>query len=346
MLFPWSAHFVSFTILCSILLSTYSQAQYIEELEVNGHPGYQVGMELANTRNKVFMMVAGFDIENSNNAMSTLHGSYKPIINRLQPLGWSVVYFDYIDGSIDLAHNAENLAAFIADLDTQFAPDYELVLVGGSMGGIVARTMFAQNQDAMGVDTFITIDSPHHGVYLSKAVDKLASWVLDYKAGHQMQHGHPEHEHFYNWLTTEESTEVFRSAMDPVTTAAIALSDGERPWSMSIGQLGLHNKWFNVSSIIREQSITLNYIPYHSAIYMDDISTDKDRKGTRYQYSYRDTSSSYFDITINNPVDEHGAPEYAMAQALDIALGRTPCTQLAPCEPTPSITHLLWLLLE
>ena len=110
---------------------------------------------------------------------------------------------------------------------------YELSIVGGSMCGIVTRTMFVQEMENMGVDIFATLDSPHYGVYLSASIDWIAAG-LDNTAGQQMLHGSDLYNEHYGWLQgVEGDTQFMQQVIDPIDTAAIALSNGESRWKVS-----------------------------------------------------------------------------------------------------------------
>jgi len=231
--------------------------------------------------------------------------------------GWDVIYFDYVDGAMDLKANADNLARFIEYLDSQAQDGYHLAVMGGSMGGIVARTMFVQEGSDMGVDTYVSIDSPHWGVYLSEWAEDLAALAIDYPAAHQMHNGDPAYKNHYQWLRQIEAAPWFENQVNnPMNTCAIALSDGRDEWEVKWQELYLHNKYYPVSSYVDYSGLTSTYMPYHSTVYLDSPKMEVSHRWGISRYEYRDLTSSYFDKTIGNPRDEHHAPDYAIIQAL------------------------------
>ena len=190
------------------------------------------------------------------------------------------------------------------------------------MGGIVARTMFVQENDAMGVDIFVTIDSPHHGVHLSPYMEYWATEFIDSVAGHQMLYGDDAYDEHYDWLRSVEHSPAFRElVIDPMHTAAIALSDGESEWRLDFSDWLIHTEYHDVSSYIEKEEVRSDYVPYHSAVNMDDTRVDEISDGLDYRdLKYNDTHTSYFDLKIPNPRDLHGAPDYAVQQAIGFVI--------------------------
>lgn len=311
-------------ILCTVFLINTSFAETIiyEQPIVNGHAGYVMASEVNYPIDKVLILVRGFDTENDEHPVDKLYGEYQSVVDYLSPMGWELVVFDYVDGAIDLKDNADNLARFIELVNIYAEPNYHLAIVGGSMGGIVARTMFVQEGSNMGVDTYVSVDAPHWGVYLSECCNDLAAILFGYYAGHQMLNGDDLYEEHYSWLRSVENHPDFMAqVIEPMNTCAIALSDGEQGyWKVNWEDRLIHTKFYPVSSYLYKDGLTSNFIPYHSAIYMEDYSTTKKKKFGYNKYVYNDTYSSYFDETIANPRDRHAAPEYAVEQALEFVL--------------------------
>jgi hypothetical protein len=300
---------------------------------VNGHPGYLSAWRVSGELDRPVILVKGHDNVNIDHPMDDLANRFGQDVQPLVDLGYDVIVFDYVDGSIDLKLNADNLAEFIrhldglmrargvVDRDRDGHPDYDLAVVGGSMGGIVTRTMFVQEGTRMGVDIFVTVDSPHHGVVLSPFVN----WVPDFVtsvAGHQMLFGSDAYNAHYGWLQSVEQDPAFRAdVIDPIHSAAIALSDGESPWRLDFDELLLHSEFHDVSSYFQSGTTQSDFIPYHSAVNMDDIATENlaqavDSRDLRYV----DTHSSYFDRKIPNPRALHDSPDYVIRQAIDFVL--------------------------
>jgi pimeloyl-ACP methyl ester carboxylesterase len=319
------------SILCLTLLFSghaRSEAEIVlyDQYEVNGHTGYLSAWAVHGPLDKVLLIVPGFDTKNGSMPVDELLDDLAPVVQFMGQKGWDVIYFDYVDGAIDLKVNADNLAHFLSYLDTQAPNNYHLAVIGGSMGGIVTRTMFVQEKDDMGVDTYVSIDSPHRGVFLSNWANDLASLAIDYEAAHQMHYGDPAFKKHYGWLRKVEATRHFKKHVnEPMNTCAIALSDGSQGyWKVSWEDRLLHNKYYGVSSYINYSGMRSTYMPYHSAVYLDSASTRKKTRWGYARYKYRNQTSSYFDRTIANPADEHTAPDYAIVQALDFILANEP----------------------
>ena len=288
-----------------------------DQYEINGHPGYLSAWEVSHSMENVLLIVPGFDTRNSSMPLDELRGDFAPLVDFMNLFGWDVVFFDYVDGAMDLKDNADNLARFIEYLDTQAPEDYHLAVLGGSMGGIVARTMFVQEESGMGVDTYVSVDAPHWGVYLSNWAGDLAALAIDYPAAHQMHNGDPAYKQHYQWLRSVERSDWFREEVNgPMNTCAVALSDGSAKWSVSWDDLALHNKYYPVSSYVEASGLTSTYMPYHSTVYLDRTATKSELRFGEKRFRYRDLTSSYFDQVYANPRDEHAAPPYAVLQAV------------------------------
>ena len=169
----------------------------------------------------------------------------------------------------------------------------------------------------MGVDTFVTIDSPHWGVYLSAWVGDLAALAIDFPAARQMYNGDPAYEEHYGWLQRVEARPWFISQVNaPMNTCAITLSDGSRPWDITWTDELLHNKFYPVASYVEYSGLTSTYMPFHSTAYLESDSTRVSLDWGENRYEYKSLQSSYFDQIIPNPRDEHRAPPYTLLQAI------------------------------
>jgi pimeloyl-ACP methyl ester carboxylesterase len=309
-----------------------------DETRVNGHDGYLSAWAIVEPMDKVVMIAAGYDVKNEKNPIEELTGDFATVVDEMGALGWTVIFFDYVDGAADLKENADNLAEFIRYVDTQAKPDYHLAVIGGSMGGIVARTMFAQERDDMGVETYVSVDSPHWGVYFSRWAEELVdvildsplsplSLLIDTPAGRQMLNGHEAYEEHYGGLRAVESSLYFkRNVNRPMDTCAVTLSDASnnRAWVINTVDEAVHNKYYPVASYIDLGELRSSYMPYHSTAYLVSDAT-KDRHRTAFsKYRYKKRKSQYFDTIIANERDEHAAPEYAVWEALFCVLANGP----------------------
>ncbi len=314
-----------FISLCNISYAAYSPYRgTFEQEEVHNHPGYRIVYELNGALDKVFLLATGFDTVNKTPIAEDIYLKYQPLLDIMGPDGWDFVYFDYYEGDRDLKDNADNLAEFIQLLDQIAEPDYHLAVVGVSMGGIIARTMFVQEESRLGVDTYVSVDSPHWGVTLSNWVDDLSFFIGGY-AGHQMLSGDILYNIHYGWLRSVEKNDHFmEEIIDPMDTCAIALSNGEDDWEVDWTDESIHNKWYEVASYAYSDGLTSTYMPYHSVVYMDDYSVETKIRLGYNKYEYEDTHTSYFDTKIPNKRDQHEENDYMLMQALDFVLKHQP----------------------
>jgi hypothetical protein len=296
-----------------------------DQYEVNGHPGYLTAWAVHGELDRVLLIVPGFDTENDSMPLDDLEGDFSELVDFMALFSWDVILFEYVDGAQDLKANADNLAHFIEYLDSQVGGDYHLAVLGGSMGGIVTRTLFVQEGSDMGVDTYVSIDAPHWGVYLSNWASDLAGLAIDYPAAQQMHNGDPAYKEHYSWLRKVERSQWFREQVNgPMNTCAIALSDGTQGWKVEWQDLTVHNKYYPVASYVEYSGLTSTYMPYHSSVYLDKTATYKMQRSGYNRYKYRDLQSSYFDETVANPRAEHGAPDEAVVQALSFIFRHAP----------------------
>jgi len=300
---------------------------------VNGHSGFLSAWRVTDELDKPVIVVKGYDTVNEGHPIDDLKNdlgmSTQPLIN----LGYDIIVFDYVNGEADLKDNADNLAELIwymdgilsdngvIDRDGDGHPDYELAIIGGSMGGIVARTMFVQENERMGADIFVTIDTPHHGVQLSPLLD-WATEFIDSVAGHQMLYGDDAYFEHYEWLQSVENNPEFKArVIDRMHTAAIALSDGESDWHLDSSDLLFHTEYHDVSSYIENRDARSDFVPYHSAVNMDNTEVEVlDRDWNYVDLRYIDTHTSYFDLKIQNPRDLHDSPDYVIQEAIGFVI--------------------------
>lgn len=306
-----------------------------DEPVVNFHPGYIVAADISGEIDKVMLFVAGFDTVNTSHpedSLDAISSSMQSEIDALSADGWDIMFFEYVDGGIDLKDNADNLARFIEHIDSLAEPDYHLAVAGASMGGIVTRTMFVQEYSDMGVDTYLSLDSPHKGVTFSNWVDTtvggtVAFLMLQHPAGLQMFNNHPAYLLHYGWLENiEHNGHFMENIIDPMATCALALSDGEASWFVKNSELWTHNKWWPISSTLEVEGLTSTFMPYHSVVNMDNSSTHARYRFIGMEYEYKNTHTSYFDEKIPNPQAVHAGSGFALLfeQAIDFIVVNGP----------------------
>ncbi len=301
------------TNLSSVFGYTVTNFHY-EKRSVNGHSGYITEWRIAGALDKPVIVLLGFDPDNSFTT-DTAISQYSSLINTMTSKGFDVIIFDYVDGDLWLGQQAQNLADFIRYLDGYFTGNYRLAVAGASMGGIVARTMFVQENSNMGVDIFITLDSPHYGVYISGYVSWLSGLLFDFftitPAGQQMYHGSDLYNQHYGWLQSVEKGSWFKAnVIGPMTTAAFALSNGEGRWSIGWGGATVNTIYHPVASYITVMGITVDFIPYHSAVYSDNVKVNDKISWFKYYYWYESTATSYFDYKIASARGLHDSSNF------------------------------------
>ena len=312
--FPLIVGILIFSMLQIGLLNVQAATSFhYEKATYNGHAGYITEWRIAGDLDKPIIVVLGFDPDNSFTVDDAIT-MYDTLITDMNSKGYDVIIFDYYDGDLWIEQNAENLADFIRYLDTWFSGDYPLAVVGASMGGIVSRVMFAQENSNMGVDMFLTLDSPHYGVYFSNYIDVLAGIIVDFftltPAGQQMYHGSELYNELYGWLRSVETNTFLTNVIGPMTTAAFAMSNGEGYWAVTWDDLVVHTKYHPVTSYTMISNNAVDFIPYHSAMNLDDPSTDYFVWFGKTYYWYKSTQTSYFDYKFPTYRQEHSASNF------------------------------------
>ena len=310
--------------------------QFKYEVEsVNGHSGYYADGRCTGALDKPVIYglgYNGFDTGLAGGPASSkeVFNWYTGPLETMLQQGFDIIVIDYYDGDGDLHDNAENLAHFInylddlmeaqgyADGDGDGHPDYELAYSGFSMGGVIPRVMFAQQNEGMGIDIFATVDGAHKGVVFSNLVDPLVQALLnvglawpfiDTPAARQLTIGRETYNEFFGWLEGVENEEFMARVIEPMDTLAVALSNGENPWTVSAWDLIFHTKYSGACSYVplisisHENSYALrtDFVPYFSAINMDNPTVLNDGN----TFWYEDTTTSYFDETIVNDPSAH-----------------------------------------
>ena len=95
-------------------------------------------------------------------------------------------------------------------------------------------------------------------------------------------------------------------------------------WNVQPSDEALHNRFYPVSSYVEYSGLRSTYMPYHSTAFLVSDATKRKVKNGSNRYRYKKNRSRYFDVIIPNARDEHGAPEYAVQQAIDFILSVGP----------------------
>jgi hypothetical protein len=127
---------------------------------------------------KPFIMVEGFDEKNSYDPESFMRENqygdvdttkYESPGKILQTYGYDLVFLNFTDGTDDIKNNAEVTKQLIREVNTIKQGHFENIVIGHSMGGLVARVALAEMEQA-GEDhetgLYISFDAPHRGASL------------------------------------------------------------------------------------------------------------------------------------------------------------------------------------
>ena len=97
-----------------------------------------------------------------------------PIGRRLKRLGFKVRNWGYRSVGNRIESHATRLAGDLTDLDRQVAG--RIHLVTHSMGGIISRTMFAQN-DFANIGRVVMLAPPHQGSHVARKLTRYIGWL-------------------------------------------------------------------------------------------------------------------------------------------------------------------------
>ena len=93
---------------------------------------------------------------------------------RLKRLGFKVRNWGYRSVGNRIESHATRLAGDLTDLDRQVAG--RIHLVTHSMGGIISRTMFAQN-DFANIGRVVMLAPPHQGSHVARKLTRYIGWL-------------------------------------------------------------------------------------------------------------------------------------------------------------------------
>ena len=119
---------------------------------------------------KPLIFVEGFDPLNTNKIDGNLYdiANQNGLVEQLRNRGYDVIILDFANGGAKIQANAMVLRALINTINQQKTTSNELVIVGASMGGLVARYALAYmehiNEDHK-TRLYVSFDSPHQGAY-------------------------------------------------------------------------------------------------------------------------------------------------------------------------------------
>ena len=98
-----------------------------------------------------------------------------PIASRLKRLGYEVRNWGYRSLGNRVENHAQRLGTELTTLDSQMS-DGQLHLVTHSMGGIIARTMFA-DFEFHNLGRVVMLAPPHRGSHMARKLTPLVGWL-------------------------------------------------------------------------------------------------------------------------------------------------------------------------
>lgn len=129
---------------------------------------------------KPIIFVEGFDPNNTNNLTESKYlfdiANQQSILQNLHNLGYDIIILNFDEGGALIQGNAMVLKALIDTVNEIKQANNELVIIGTSMGGLVARFALAymENQNEKHhTRLFVSIDTPHQGAYVTLSSQQL-----------------------------------------------------------------------------------------------------------------------------------------------------------------------------
>jgi len=142
-----------------------------DSVTYTGNFGIWYGCESENQIKKPVIFVEGYDPHDWN----TLSGGelyaladQDSLATILRNQGCDIIMLDFKDGAAKIQANAMVLRALIDTINALKVTHNELVIIGASMGGLVARyalSYMEQQQEEHQTRLFISYDTPHQGAY-------------------------------------------------------------------------------------------------------------------------------------------------------------------------------------
>jgi hypothetical protein len=146
---------------------------------------------------KPIIIVEGFDFGTGGNLEEHRHGNfgwqslfacdlenfpgtygYPILIDSLYSLGYDIVFIDFQNGTQSIEWKSELVKKTIELCNAHKSSEKSLVVVGASMGGVVARHAICsmeQNHEEHCTRLFVSIDAPHRGANISPGLFGLVS---------------------------------------------------------------------------------------------------------------------------------------------------------------------------
>lgn len=127
---------------------------------------------------KPLILVEGFDPNNTNDFTKIYgFGNNQDILNDLRSYNYDIIILDFKDANIKIQANGKLLESLISGINTiKEDTNEDLIIVGASMGGLVARYALAEmehNNVNHHTRLFASLDTPHMGAYYPMSAQLL-----------------------------------------------------------------------------------------------------------------------------------------------------------------------------
>ncbi len=124
---------------------------------------YQIGDD--NTFDKPIIILEGFDIENSVTAQE-LYNDWESLVSILESNGYDIITLSYENPYKSMHDNSQHLKDLITEVNNKKTGNFELTLIGQSMGGVIIRMALTELENE-GYDhqtgLYVSFDAPHKG---------------------------------------------------------------------------------------------------------------------------------------------------------------------------------------
>ncbi|MDB5033336.1 MAG: C-terminal target protein [Chlorobi bacterium] len=134
---------------------------------------------------KPVILVEGFDPTNDIRTLDVWH-NYQGFIDNLRDAGYDVVILNFTNGGDHIVKNAYLLEALINRVNTEKelnGSHQELVVIGASMGGLIARYALADMEsrsEEHHARLYISFDAPHKGANVPLGVQSMFAALRNY----------------------------------------------------------------------------------------------------------------------------------------------------------------------
>lgn len=126
--------------------------------------------------NKPIIIAEGFDMGNDV-TLDIIESRYRTQLNQYLREGYDLVLLDYADGRAAIQDNAQVLKALVKQVNQMKSGNAQLIVIGESMGGLVARWALRELENegvAHQIKLMVCYDTPHQGANVPVGLTQLA----------------------------------------------------------------------------------------------------------------------------------------------------------------------------